>query len=79
MIELLVFTPLPPKSINPVGFEENTRFSSGTIDFIASIEFVEREDGQIGPVATALNEDERPVGRSREVLRGWDSNPQPFD
>jgi hypothetical protein len=74
MIELLVFTPLPPKSINPVGFGENTRFSSGTIEFIASIEFVEREDGKSGPVATALNEDERPVGRSREVLRGWDSN-----
>jgi hypothetical protein len=43
MIELLVFTPLPPKSINPVEFGENTRFSSGTINFIASIEFVERE------------------------------------
>jgi hypothetical protein len=74
MIELLVFTPLPPKSINPVEFGENTRFSSRTIEFITSIEFVERENGQSGPVATALNEDERPVGRSREVLRGWDSN-----
>jgi hypothetical protein len=41
MIELLVFTPLPPKSINPVGFGENTRFSSETIDFIVSIGFVE--------------------------------------
>jgi hypothetical protein len=41
MIELLVFTPLPPKSINPVGFGENTEFSSDTIDFIVSIGFVE--------------------------------------
>jgi hypothetical protein len=73
MIELLVFTPLPPKSINPVGFGENTRFSSGTINFIASIGFVGRRG------EAALNDDERPVGRSREVLRGWDSNPQPSD
>jgi hypothetical protein len=40
MIELLVFTPLPPKLINPVGSEENTRFSSGAIEFIDSIVFV---------------------------------------
>jgi hypothetical protein len=79
MIELLVFTPLPPKSINPVGFGENTRFSSGTIDFIASIKLVEHGRRAKRAGATALNEDERPVGRSREVLRGWDSNPQPFD
>jgi hypothetical protein len=70
MIELLVFTPLPPKSTNPVGFVESTRFSSGAIDFIESIGFV-------GLSIEGLNDDERPVGRSREVLRGWDSNPQP--
>jgi hypothetical protein len=53
MIELLVFTPLPPKSINPVGFGENTRFSSRTIEFIVSIGIVARQSAVCGPHANS--------------------------
>jgi hypothetical protein len=59
MIELLVFTPLPPKSINPVGFGENTRFSSGTIEFIGSIGFVTGMAQQLLTSSLPQN-DERP-------------------